>query len=356
MNIGKGYDGYSKSINAIEAEDSGKFPLTEIKKRTKLQSETIKEFFTPCEWHHTSKQYNKTHYYDLSEIESGITEQVLDFDKQLKAKKRLDKGQTFKGCEVEWSEWINKKRYDYKEENCTVHVKGKKHTIITSTGYQFVKMKDSNGFKFKTATELKVIKEQIREWKSLQRTRKANFNKDLNLLLSEKGKQLYVIDYHGNFIRDPYGLGKSHFEPVDYDLMTKKDFKLNLKAEYERSGLEFIERTIKECTESGFSRLGRNQLVMWTNDPDAMLDAMEEKLCIDVIDFHIKEYGNYENMPDEYYNEIKDRTLKRDDDAVRHFNEYVHNKEASACLERLKAKRGDEPEIKKVSNRQRLRA
>ncbi|EJB8440121.1 hypothetical protein MW344_004778 [Vibrio parahaemolyticus] len=356
MNRGKGYDGYSKSINAIEAEEIGKYPLTEIKKRTKLQPETIKEFFIPSEWHHTSKQYNKTDYYDLSEIEAGINDEVLEFDKQLKAKKRLDKGQTFKGCEVEWSEWKQRKRYDYKETGCTVHVKGKKHTITTSTGYQFVKMEGSNGFAFKTSAQLKAIKAEQKEWNALQRTRKANFNKDLNSLLGEKGKQLYVIDYHGNFMRDEDGLNKSHFEPVDFDAMTKKDFKLGLKAEYERSGLNYIERTIKECSEAGFSRLGANQLVMWTDDPDAMLEAMEDKLCVDIINYHMREYGNYENMPDEQYDQISDRTLERDDEAVRHFNEYVHNKEVSACLERFRMKNDEEPEIKKVSNRQRLRA
>lgn len=42
---GNGYSGYSKSNNAIFAEEENKFPISEISKRTKLATDTIRYFF-----------------------------------------------------------------------------------------------------------------------------------------------------------------------------------------------------------------------------------------------------------------------------------------------------------------------
>lgn len=72
-----GYNGFSKSNNAVEAENNGRFPLTKIRQLTGLTSDFIREVDTD-EYHHTSKFYNVTNYYDLDRvveaaIDRGIT-------------------------------------------------------------------------------------------------------------------------------------------------------------------------------------------------------------------------------------------------------------------------------------------
>ena len=61
-----GYDGYSKSNNAFKAEEDGFMTLTNLAKLLKCKSNQIKGVLEPDEWHHTSKFYNKTNYYDAN--------------------------------------------------------------------------------------------------------------------------------------------------------------------------------------------------------------------------------------------------------------------------------------------------
>lgn len=66
-----GYDGYSKSNNALDAEADGKYPLTHAVRivaetagcSQRVAREALKTV-GPCEWHHTSMHYNRTNYYD----------------------------------------------------------------------------------------------------------------------------------------------------------------------------------------------------------------------------------------------------------------------------------------------------
>ena len=67
-----GYNGYSKSNNAVRAEANGIYPLTQATKQiAKLAGITAKEAravldeLGPDEYHHTSKNYNCTNYYSV---------------------------------------------------------------------------------------------------------------------------------------------------------------------------------------------------------------------------------------------------------------------------------------------------
>lgn len=60
-----GYNGYSKSNNAIDAERDYKYPKSTAKRLLGLKDSA---FGSPCEWHHTSMWYNRTDYYDLRDL------------------------------------------------------------------------------------------------------------------------------------------------------------------------------------------------------------------------------------------------------------------------------------------------
>ena len=68
-----GYYGYSKSNNAVEAENSGRYPLGAAIKIvaktagiTQKHARELLNIIGSSEWHHTSKYYNKTQYYDVA--------------------------------------------------------------------------------------------------------------------------------------------------------------------------------------------------------------------------------------------------------------------------------------------------
>lgn len=60
-----GYFNYSKSNNAIYAEQQGKYPASRCAEIYGFKSaKIVRESIKSSEWHHTSKRYNITDYYD----------------------------------------------------------------------------------------------------------------------------------------------------------------------------------------------------------------------------------------------------------------------------------------------------
>ena len=90
-----GYDGYSMSNRARQAYADGKMPLSKIKKKDLEDAGidvSLAEFkkaakagiIQPSEWHHTSKRYNQTDFYDLESISELIEDGDLDIRKELR--------------------------------------------------------------------------------------------------------------------------------------------------------------------------------------------------------------------------------------------------------------------------------
>jgi len=68
-----GYNGYSKSNNAIRAEEEGKFPASTLAKRIKkyfkgIRAEDIRQSMITREYHHCSKRYNIVDYFDITDL------------------------------------------------------------------------------------------------------------------------------------------------------------------------------------------------------------------------------------------------------------------------------------------------
>ena len=75
-----GYNEYSKSNNAIDAEDSGHYPITKaleiVCKYTGIKKSLVRKIIRSIktnEYHHTSKYYNITYYYDTENLTAMIT-------------------------------------------------------------------------------------------------------------------------------------------------------------------------------------------------------------------------------------------------------------------------------------------
>ena len=93
-----GYYFFSKSNNAIYAEQNGRFPASKLARRIGVNCEAIKALMAPSEWHHTSKHYNETDYYDEQD--------ALEMIEQLQAWKEPSKDVVVhENCSCEYLVW-----------------------------------------------------------------------------------------------------------------------------------------------------------------------------------------------------------------------------------------------------------
>lgn len=91
-------DDYSRSQNASAAEADGKLPLTRAVQAvaaeagiTQRHARAILERIGPSEWHHTSKRYNRTDYYDVNEaLIAACLEPIEQWLAQNSRTKRID--------------------------------------------------------------------------------------------------------------------------------------------------------------------------------------------------------------------------------------------------------------------------
>ena len=151
-----GYQEYSKSNNAVEAENKGlktasniaKYLSKKYKKYYGCTAIDIKKVLCSKEWHHTSCWYNKTDYYDIVDLSFlGYRQELQKIIRERKDIKSI----IYNNCTVEWLEWegtrkrpkaIKKNGY-----NCVVEFNGKStYKITLNNGVSFTKRKGTKGF------------------------------------------------------------------------------------------------------------------------------------------------------------------------------------------------------------------
>jgi len=125
-----GYSGFSKSNNALQAEREGIFPASVLARRLGVKPGAIRALLVPCEFHHTSKHFNRTDYYSQPE-----TEEALD---ELRTWKESAKEvQVFENCSGVFLEWSGTRNFPRATEiafnGARVIKKGEWFTIELST-------------------------------------------------------------------------------------------------------------------------------------------------------------------------------------------------------------------------------
>ena len=143
-----GYHGFSKSNNAILAEENGEFPATIAAKKLGVSAAALKFYLTPCAWHHTGKMYRCTNYYDISRF---LDVDLDDDDRELLAKMKSYKvekaTETFR-ANVKFLTWEGTRNHpkaiEHSAENVEVEKRGKKYIIKMPDGI-YNKMEGSNG-------------------------------------------------------------------------------------------------------------------------------------------------------------------------------------------------------------------
>lgn len=138
-----GYFEYSKSINAIMAECNGKFPASVLARKLKIKVGAIKALLTPVEWHHTSKYFNATDYYD-----EQTALEILDQLKQWKPPQLQVKiTENCFGSYLQWSGTCNfRKSTTIDFEHVQAIQKGDWVTLTFPNNFKIKKNRNTRGF------------------------------------------------------------------------------------------------------------------------------------------------------------------------------------------------------------------
>jgi hypothetical protein len=175
-------DDFSKSNNAVAAENAGRFPATRAARILGVPTGFIKDrcaFACGGEYHHTSKFCNCTDYYDTHPLfawKNGEPDALEEHDGQTLADavsewsraKKAEKAAPAKvhtGCTVTWLVWGGSRRHPQAREeiaqNCAVTDRGGEFLTITlPCGTDFRKGRNTNGLIVKNAEGRVIYGEQ----------------------------------------------------------------------------------------------------------------------------------------------------------------------------------------------------
>ena len=222
-----GYQGYSKSNNAVYAENEGKYPASIAAKKLGVSSEAIRRYIYSSEWHHYSSHYNEVYVYDITPylmLKNGedlsndydqdeinefiqIYKEMKDFTKSEKIEKTQNNENKYK-ANVEYIIWTGTRNHPkanvQKYENIWVKEKGDFYTFILPNGEEVRKKKDSNGTYVKPYNEVKKEEKQQKEQLKIAKERYKVFRKntsrkalkfiyDNNLESNSSGTHYYIM-------------------------------------------------------------------------------------------------------------------------------------------------------------------
>ena len=168
---GRGYVGYSMSVNMAEAQEENRLPASKAAKALGVSTQAIKETIPTSEWHHASSYYNKVDVYDINpylELKAGkelSTDEYSEEDiaeykanwEAMKAFPKPDKSvKQFYG-DAEWLEWSGSrarpKVEEHKETGILIEEKGSFYTFHLPNGTTVKKKIGSNGTYVKSEEE-----------------------------------------------------------------------------------------------------------------------------------------------------------------------------------------------------------
>lgn len=194
-----GYQGYSKSNNAIEAESEGRFPASVAAKKLGVSTEAIRENIPTSEWHHYSNHYNQVYVYDITPylmLKNG-EDMLDDYDedeinefKEIYAhmkemsKPNKDDGKKYK-ANVDYIEWTGSMKHPkankHHYENIKVLEKGHFYTFYLPNGEEVRKKIGSNGTYVESIEQVKARLAKEKERAKAQK----EWEKQANLAFKE---------------------------------------------------------------------------------------------------------------------------------------------------------------------------
>ncbi len=138
-----GYDGFSKSNNALSAESRGLCTAGVVARKFKVSAAAVESVLRPREWHHVSKFFTAKNYYDLDDISESDVEKMKRFD----AENAATDGE-FRAT-ISWLEWAGTRKHPTATNfvaTGTVTKKKSTYKIRLDAGREFTKREGTRGF------------------------------------------------------------------------------------------------------------------------------------------------------------------------------------------------------------------
>lgn len=251
MITGQGYDyKKGKSVNAVNAESNGLYPLSFISNELGLEPETIKKHFKPKEWHHTSIAYNRTYYYDFQYIESSLTDDILADNTKIKADKKVEKH--FDNCFVQ---------YRTKEQGSYVikTIDNAKVNLKSSTAKVYIPVPNTDQF---------VIEEMrlgSKDFILLTEHDKAEIDQALKPLLDKEFYKAVYLDgknYYGIMLNDA-GEYSQYRNSIKYQQITEQELKHHI---YSSGSVDECLGIIDELNNKECSMTNKSEFVIATDN------------------------------------------------------------------------------------------
>lgn len=172
-----GYDGFSMSNRAKQAYEDGIVPASVIAKQIGrgATAKGVAHVLVPKEWHHTSKTFQRTEFYDLAgEIAKwaetrakSIDQAKREIEDLIVAASKVSRVKvTHENCDVEWLEWEGGFKHPRAVEayaaGCRVIETGGQFVLVEfTTGKTMKKRRDCRGFcVFNSANTIRIVNDK----------------------------------------------------------------------------------------------------------------------------------------------------------------------------------------------------
>lgn len=161
MRSNNGYNGYSMSKRAAAAYEDGKVPFSKLPACIrKIGKYKLDNYAAPCEWHHTSKFYNRTDFYDVEQVlaifliesseEYEPAPEAVEFLKNFKTTPATLPTTSFIAKKVSWLEWSGSRKHPKATcrelHNVQVFTKNNKTFSFYDGTIKITKRAGTNGF------------------------------------------------------------------------------------------------------------------------------------------------------------------------------------------------------------------
>lgn len=255
-----GYCGFSMSNNAVAAYREGLVPASKV--GSGIPAALIREHCRYSEWHHTSKHFNATEFYDPDYVKGcfgvyGPDHESFDenaaeaLDAHKSSRKEKDPGKTYKDCRVDWLEWsgpIRRKRCSEEYAvGCVVKVNGQTAYITFADGTAMTKRLSTNGFSFipQYTMHLKEManaaKEREKAEKKILKERGAKLSKSITCKPSTSGKAWAALTSNGRMVlalkEMRYLDDCDYYYEDDSAAMSFQDYRKSCKAHLAKQGV-----------------------------------------------------------------------------------------------------------------------
>jgi len=165
-----GYDGFSMSNNARRAYDRGEAPASKIAQRIGrgATAKGVRAVLRPSSWHHTSKEFNRTDFFDIGSAAENLADEcgaqdaaavaraiqwieaaIIGASKAAAADTTAE-NETISNATVRWLEWGGTRKHPvavvHEAHGCSVQARGDWRIVTLPDGKVFRKNVNTRGF------------------------------------------------------------------------------------------------------------------------------------------------------------------------------------------------------------------